>query len=236
MVVDRRFAARGEGGDVFAVHDSTNSRSALDRSVLMLNAHYMALRVVSARRAFTLLYKRDPERRPVAEVVHVENGRYISYDFEDWAELSAFRREIGMNGTDWVQAVRYELAVPRIIRVLTFTKLPKRQVKFNRRNIFARDSQICQYCGKRFSSAELSLDHVIPRSRGGMTTWDNIVSACRNCNVRKGGRTPTEANLRLIRPPAKPRRNPVVFVKLADQRYASWRHFLDGAHWDVEHL
>ena len=196
----------------------------------------MALRTVSARRAFTLLFKRDLERRPVAEVVHVENGRYVSYDFEDWAELSTLRRELGMNGEDWVRAVRYELAVPRIIRVLTFTKLPKRQVRFSRRNIFARDNNTCQYCGKNFGSAELSLDHVIPRSRGGMTTWDNIVSACRDCNVRKGGRTPIEAGLRLIRPPTKPHRNPVVFVKLSDQRYASWRHFLDATHWDVDHL
>ena len=210
--------------------------SALDHSVLMLNAHYMALRVVSARRAFTLLFKRDLERRPVAEVVHVENGRYVSYDFEDWAELSAFRREFENNGDDWVRAVRYELAVPRIIRVLTFTKLPKRQIKFSRRNIFARDQNTCQYCGKRFHSSELSLDHVVPRSRGGTTTWDNIVSACRRCNVKKGGKTPIDANLRLIRPPTKPRRNPVVFVKLSDHRYASWKHFLDGAHWDVDLL
>ena len=202
----------------------------------MLNAHYMALRVVSARRAFTLLFKRDVERRPIAEVVHVENGQYVSYDFTDWAELSAFRREFETNGDDWVRTVRYELAVPRIIRVLTFSKLPKREVKFSRRNIFARDQNICQYCGQRFAGSELSLDHVVPRSRGGTTTWDNIVSACRACNVRKGGRTPVEAGLRLVRSPAKPHRNPVVVVKLSDRRYAPWKHFLDSAHWDVDLL
>lgn len=195
----------------------------------MLNAHYMALRVVSVRRAFTLLFKRDAARRPVAEVVNIENGRYVSYDFEDWAELSAFRRELETSEYDWIRTVRYDLAVPRIIRVLTFSKLPRQEIKFNRRNIFARDNHTCQYCGKRLKPSDLSLDHVIPRSRGGSTSWDNIVSACRACNVRKGRRTPAEANLQLIRRPVKPRRNPVVLVKLSDRRYAAWRHFLDGA-------
>ncbi len=194
----------------------------------MLNAHYMALRVVSVRRAFTLLFKRDAARRPVAEVVSVEDGQYVSYDFDDWAEFSAFRRELDGHEYDWVRTVRYDLAVPRVIRVLTFAKLPRQEVKFNRRNIFARDNNFCQYCGERFSPSELSLDHVTPRSRGGTTSWDNIVSACRACNVRKGGRTPTEANLRLVRRPTKPRRSPVVAVKLSDRRYASWKHFLEA--------
>ena len=194
----------------------------------MLNAHYMALRVVSVRRAFTLLFKRDAARRPVAEVVSVEDGRYVSYDFDDWAELSAFRRELDGHEYDWIRTVHSDLAVPRVIRVLTFAKLPRQEVKFNRRNIFARDNNTCQYCGRRFNPADLSLDHVTPRSRGGTTSWSNIVSACRACNVRKGGRTPAEANLRLVRRPHKPRRSPVVAVKLSDRRYAAWKHFLEA--------
>lgn len=208
--------------------------SPLDSSVLLLNAHYMALRVISARRAFSLLFKRNADQQPVAEVVNVEDGRYVSYDFEDWAELSAFKREFEPAEHDWIRAVRFELLVPRIVRVLTFSRLPRREVKFNRRNIFARDGNTCQYCGKRFSSSELSLDHVIPRTRGGNTSWDNIVCSCVRCNVRKGGRTPDEAHVSLIRPPIKPRRNPVVTVKLSDKRYSSWKQFLDRAYWDVE--
>ena len=205
----------------------------MDSGVLMLNAHYAALRVVSARRAFTLLYKRDRAQQPIAEVVSLEDGRYVSYDFADWVELSAFRSEVEPDGYDWVRCVRYALAVPRVIRVLAFAKLPRREVRFSRRNIFARDQHTCQYCGRRFSATELSLDHVIPRSRGGTTTWDNIVSACRACNVRKGGRTPTEASLSLVRPPRKPRRSPLVTVTLAEHCYASWRHFLDSTPWDL---
>ena len=194
----------------------------------------MALRVVSLRRAFSLLFKRDAEQHPVAEVVSVEDGRYISYNFEDWAELSAFAHEFEPAEHDWIRTVRFHLAVPRIVRVLTFSKLPRREVKFNRRNIFARDCSTCQYCGKRFGSSELSLDHVVPRLQGGASCWENIVCACVRCNVRKGGRTPDQAGLRLIRPPVKPRRNPVLSVKLTDKRYSSWRQFLDAAYWDVE--
>lgn len=194
----------------------------------------MALRVISVRRAFSLLCKYDDQDRPIAEIVHIEDGRYVSYNFADWAELSAFRREFEPSRYDWIKTVRFYIAVPRIIRVLTFAKLPKQDVKFNRRNLFARDNNTCQYCGRRFPTSQLSLDHVIPRSRGGGATWENIVCACLRCNVRKGGRTPVEADLRLIREPIKPRRNPVVSITLADHRYASWRQFLDTAYWDVE--
>ena len=202
----------------------------------MLNAHYMAMRVVSVRRAFTLLFKRDNTDQPVAEIVSVEEGRYVSYDFADWAALSAFRKEFEPNGHDWIRTVRFDIVVPRIIRVLTFSKLPRQEVKFNRRNLFARDHNTCQYCGKRYTTSQLSLDHVIPRSRGGKTTWDNIVCACLKCNVRKGGRTPAEAHVKLIKAPVKPRRNPVISVTMNDHRYSSWKQFLDTAYWDVELL
>jgi 5-methylcytosine-specific restriction endonuclease McrA len=194
----------------------------------------MAMRVISVRRAFTLLFKHDEKHEPVAEVVNVEDGRYVSYSFQDWTELSAFKREFEPSKHDWIHTVRFPIVVPRIVRVLTFAKLPRQEVKFNRRNIFARDNNTCQYCGKKYSPSELSLDHVIPRFQGGVSTWDNIVCACLKCNVRKGGRTPTEAGLRLIRPPVRPRRNPVVSIKLSDHRYASWKQFLDAAYWDVE--
>ncbi len=223
-----------EGGVVFATSAAANLSYSLDGNVLLLNAHYAALRVVSVRRAFTLLFKRDQARQPVAEVVHIEDGRYVSYNFEGWAELSAFKREFEPAKYDWIRTVRLHLAVPRIIRVLTFAQLPRQDVKFNRRNIFARDGNTCQYCGRRFSTVELSLDHITPRSHGGPTNWENVVCACHACNVKKGGRTPQQAGVYLIRPPVKPRRNPVVSIQLSDRRYASWKQFIDQAYWDVE--
>ncbi len=202
--------------------------SAVGLNVLVLNRSYMALRVVNVKRAFSLLF------RELAEVVHVDQGRYVSYDFSEWCELSELAREFEPDAHDWIRTVRFDIAIPRIIRLAVYDKLPRQAVKFNRRNIYARDQNQCQYCGRSFSTSELSLDHVVPRSQGGKASWDNIVCACLDCNIKKGGRTPAQAHLKLIRRPTKPRRNPVLTIKLADGRYASWKAFLDNAYWSVE--
>lgn len=149
-------------------------------------------------------------------------------------ELSQFRKSFEPAVHDWIRTVRVDLVVPRIIRVLTFAKMPRGEVKFNRRNVYARDNNQCQYCGRKFSSSELSLDHIVPRSQGGGDSWENVVCCCVTCNVRKGGRTPFQASMRLIRKPVKPRRSPTLTLKLSDDRYASWRQFLDAAYWNVE--
>ncbi len=202
--------------------------SALSTNVLLLNRLYMAVRVVSARRALTMLY------RELAEVVAVDDGQYLSYDFDDWVEVSQAKREFEPERHDWVRSVRFQIAVPKIVRLLGYDKLPRVGVKLNRRNLFARDGSRCQYCGLRLPTSELSLDHVTPRSQGGGNTWENIVCACIRCNVKKGGRTPQQAHMKLITRPRKPARSPVLTIKLSDAKYASWKQFLDFAYWNVE--
>lgn len=202
--------------------------SALSANVLLLNRLFMAVRVVSARRALTLLY------RELAEVVHIDDGHYLAYDFDDWVTVSAAKHRFEPELHDWIRTVRFQIAVPKIIRLLCYEKLPATGVKLNRRNLFARDQNRCQYCGRKCPTSELSLDHVIPRSQGGTNTWENIVCACIRCNVRKGGRTPHQANMALISKPTKPRRSPVLTIKLSDSKYASWKQFLDFAYWNVE--
>lgn len=118
------------------------------------------------------------------------------------------------------------MQIPRIIRLLTYDRVPTNTVKFSRKNIFLRDDYRCQYCGRRHSSSSLSLDHVMPRSRGGETSWVNIVTACVKCNVRKGGRTPREANMKLLSQPKRPKRNPALSYKLSSEKYESWRSFV----------
>ena len=203
-------------------------QSALGLNVLVLNQNYLAIRVVNVKRAFSLLF------REIAEVVHVDRGQYISYDFAEWCDLSELAREFEPHAHDWIRTVRFDIAVPRIIRLAFYDRLPRQAVKFNRRNLYARDENCCQYCGKKYSTSELSLDHVVPRSQGGLAAWDNIVCACLKCNIKKGGRTPQQAGMKLVQKPTKPRRNPVISVKLADDRYASWKAFLDNAYWSVE--
>ena len=202
--------------------------SALSANVLLLNRLYMAVRVVSARRALTLLY------RELAEVVSVDDGQYLSYDFDGWVEVSQAKRRFEPEQYDWIRTVRFQIAVPKIIRMLVYEKVPSTSVKLNRRNLFARDQNRCQYCGRRRPTTELSLDHVIPRSQGGTNAWDNIVCACVRCNVKKGGRTPEQAHMKLITLPKRPRRSPVLTIKLSDSKYASWKQFLDFAYWNVE--
>lgn len=204
------------------------SPSSLDLSVLVLNRLYMAVHIVSVRRAFTLLCKE------LAEVVSIEDGQWCTYDFESWRDISDLRREFKEPQQDWVQTVHFEIEVPRIIRLLRYDRVPKQTVKFNRRNLFARDENRCQYCGKRFATSELSLDHVVPRSQGGETSWENIVCACVECNVRKGGRTPNQARMHLIKAPKRPKTSPLVSIKLGNQKYQSWKTFLDTAYWTVD--
>jgi len=203
-------------------------KSGLDCNVLVLNKHYMAIRIVGAKRAFSLLF------RELAEVVSLEEGRYSNYDFQSWCEVSQFRRQFEPDGHDWVSTVNFYIAVPRIIRLLLYDRLPRTDVKFNRRNIFARDKSRCQYCGRRQPTSELSLDHVIPRSMGGKSMWENVVCSCAECNIKKGGRTPKEARMTLIQKPIKPKHNPLVHVHLGHERYHSWKQFLDHAYWSVE--
>jgi len=206
----------------------TSGYSALSSNVLVLNKHYAAVRVVSARRAMCLLFKE------AAEIVSVEDSTWETYDFDSWREVSAYRARYEREHHEWINCVRFELAVPRIIRLLFYDRLPRIEVKLTRRNIYARDRNRCQYCGKKFPMSELSLDHVVPRSRGGEMTWENIVCACVACNVKKGGRLPKEARMKLITEPVRPKRSPAVTLRLTSEKYASWKPFLDAAYWNVE--
>ena len=201
---------------------------ALGSSVLVLNRGYMAVHIVNVRRAFALLY------RELAEVLDVEDGQYANYDFSTWLEISELRSDDKSDNDDWIRSVSFEIQVPRVIRLLNFDRIPKHTLRFNRRNLFARDNNRCQYCGRNLPQSQLSMDHVIPRSRGGETNWENIVCCCVNCNTRKGGRTPQEARMQLIAKPKRPRQSPLLASKLKNPKYATWRAFLANSTMSVD--
>ncbi|NIL98630.1 MAG: HNH endonuclease [Planctomycetales bacterium] len=203
---------------------------ALSHSVLVLNRFYMAVHVVNLRRAIGLLF------RDLAEVIHVESGQYVNYDFVSWREISELKQAFAElePGADWLRSVNFRIQIPRVIRLLSYDKVPNRGLRFNRRNVFARDANRCQYCGATFPTSELSLDHVTPRSQGGQMSWENIVCCCVDCNARKGGRTPREAGMKLIRSPKRPKHNPLLSGKLNNPKYESWKTFLSNAYWSID--
>jgi len=212
-----------------AVLPATAAPGALGLSVLVLNRSFVAVHITNVRRAIALLF------RQLAEVVHLEEGQYAAYSLESWRELSALRAAgFRCPDADWVRGVGFDLEAPRVIRLVTCDRSPRQGLRFNRRNLFARDANQCQYCGRGFPTSELSLDHVVPRSRGGITSWENIVCACVACNVRKGGRTPQEAGMHLVRQPVKPKRSPLLSLKLGNPKYQSWKTFVDTAYWLVD--
>lgn len=190
----------------------------LNTHVLVLNKSWVAVNVATAKRALVLLYQGQ------ARVVHPAD--YAIYDFEDWCDLSQLDIVTGNGNPRVIHTPSLKIVLPEIIILSMFNGFIRREVQFSRRNIFIRDKHQCQYCGKRFNKNELSLDHVIPRSRGGGETWDNLVSACLRCNVKKGNRTPEEANMHLIHKPKKPVWLPRFGAPLEKDEMHSWKRFL----------
>ena len=202
--------------------------SVLDARVLVLNRNYLAIHVINIRRALTLLY------RSAAEVLEVRDGLYANYDFQGWLEMSELRSEEKRSDEDWLRSVNFDLQAPRVVRLVRFDRLPRQSLRFSRRSLFARDGNECQYCGRRFPPQQLSLDHVLPRSRGGDTSWENIVCCCRACNTRKGGRTPREASMTLRNQPRQPDQGPLLARHIQHPKYESWKIFMATASSPVE--
>ena len=133
-----------------------------------------------------------------------------------------------------IHSVSFTIRLPSVVRLLRMVKRPRSPIKFSRQNIYARDRYKCQYCGGRYPSEELTYDHVHPRSRGGKTEWENIVTCCIFCNRKKGGRTPGEASMHLIRKPDRPTWVPALRITIGfHQVPETWRDYL---YWNVELL
>ena len=196
----------------------------LDRQVLVLNRLWQAINVCTVRRAFTLLCQGH------AQVVNADGqNNFFTHDFDSWRDLSVREPEPEM-----VHTISMKIRVPRVIVLLLFDRMPKKEVKFTRYNIFERDKNTCQYCGKVFDRRDLNLDHVVPRDKGGATTWENIVCSCIPCNTKKGNRLPHQAHMHLIKKPVRPKWRPFVHITFDSQVHDSWRHFIDLAYWNVE--
>ncbi len=163
-------------------------------NVLVLNATYEPLNVVSVKRAVVLLLKEK------AQIVEATKA--------------------------WVRAQNWAIPQPLVIRLVYYVRIPHRlSLPLGRRTVLARDGYTCQYCGARPDKSELTLDHVVPRSRGGRSSWGNVVTACTRCNQRKGRHTPEEAGMPLRAPPRRPRY--IALTVLADARqHEVWNRYV----------
>jgi 5-methylcytosine-specific restriction endonuclease McrA len=190
----------------------------LNQPALVLNRNWQPVNVAPVARALVLVWN------DAAKVVDPAN--FQLYTWEGWSQLSP------LDGERFIQAVRFRMRVPEVIALSHFDRLPTATVAFSRRNIFKRDHYTCQYCGRQPGSAELTIDHVVPRSQGGESRWDNCVLACMNCNKIKADRTPIQARMRLKRQPQRPSWS--LIYATHDRPIESWSKFISNAYWNVE--
>lgn len=194
----------------------------LQGPVLVLNRSYLPVHITSIKRAITLIFK------GLAKVVDSE---YQLYDFQSWSELSVAKE------SEKIQLTKSSIRVPRVIILQFYEKVPRRRVRLTRQNIYLRDKNTCQYCRKIFPRSELNLDHVVPVSQGGKTTWDNIVCSCLKCNHKKGCRTPVQAKMHLLKKPEEPPHSIFMHVSPKPHLLDAWKVYMnpiDFAYWCLE--
>ncbi len=189
----------------------------LERPALVLNRNWQPVNVATVARALVLLWNET--------ACVVDPLDYQTYSWADWSKLRP------ADGERFIQAVRFRLRVPEVIALTDYDLLPTASVAFSRRNLFRRDHYTCQYCGVQPGSAELTIDHVVPRAQGGESRWDNCVLACVRCNLRKANRTPTQAKMRMRKQPVQPAWHPLYATQ--SPRIESWSKFVSEAYWNV---
>jgi 5-methylcytosine-specific restriction endonuclease McrA len=166
----------------------------MESPVLVLNRSFAALALTDVKRGFTLFFKGH---------VRAVLPDYTTYDWDEWQDIP-----VQATDDDVVRTPSMVLKVPRVLQLLSCDRPPRNDVKFSRHNIYLRDGTRCQYCGKRFSTSDLSLDHVTPLSRGGKSSWENIV---RVPPVQRAEGKPSArgAGMKLRRQPVKPKASPL---------------------------
>ncbi len=194
----------------------------LERPALVLNRLWAPIRTAPVREAIGLVAKGS------ARVI--EPGTFATHDLRSWNDVSRAQAALA---DAVIRSPRLVLLPPEVILLTAYDGRGARTVVFSRKNLFKRDRYTCQYCGAQPGPEELTIDHVVPRSAGGRSTWENCVLACVPCNRRKADRPPERAGLRLRRPPRAPSWKALVGVPSRERR-ESWEQFLSRAYWEVE--
>jgi len=190
-----------------------------ERRVLVLNRNWQAVSIIGVRRAFNLLFREH------AKIISPECNGNATFDIYEWIDYSV--RNPPDSDVDSLCTVRLRLRIPDVMILSDYDRLPVKEVRLSRENVFERDDHICQYCGRKFHEIDLSIDHVIPRERGGSNTWANLVTACKACNTKKANRLPHEAGMQLMHKPRRPPRLPFAATTLFEQGMdPQWKSFL----------
>ena len=191
----------------------------LNTPTLVLNKMWMPVDVTTVRDALCKLF--EGRAKAVTD-------DYDMYDFESWAELALTKDE------PYISTSRSHLKVPSVIVLTTYDKMPTTTVVFSRMNIYRRDEFTCQYCEKKRGSSSFTIDHVIPRSRGGKSTWTNCVLACWECNAKKADKMIAQSGMKLKREPVKPEWTPRMVLRRVKNTPENWKKFINDAYWNVE--
>lgn len=188
-------------------------QSALNEPTLVLNRHWVPIEVTTVRSALVMVYQRD------AFVLAIED--FTLHGFDAWSRRPTPAETLG------VGTVRGTILPPEIIVLARYAGLPRPPRSFSKKFLYQRDDNTCQYCGTRPGPAGLTIDHIVPRSRGGRSSWTNCAVACERCNGIKGDRTLAEAGMRMLRAPKAPDWSPWLRVP-RQRRRPSWSVF-DGS-------
>lgn len=183
----------------------------LAESTLVLNRSWRVVNVTTVKKALMLLYE--------GAAVAVSPETYQTYDFIAWLTMPV------EDGQPCIRTMRFSIKLPEIIQLTRYNGFPPKGVAFSRKNVYKRDNYTCQYCGMKPSQEDLTVDHVMPRSRGGHSEWANCVSACSKCNKKKGNKTTEEAGMKLLQKPYKPEGNRLLMFA-AVQIKKSWERFV----------
>jgi 5-methylcytosine-specific restriction endonuclease McrA len=198
--------------DPVAVSRKRGDSDVLNLPVLLLNRFFAPVSVATVKRAFVLLYGGS---------AHAVDDAGETHDFGAWLHMPIREADDGL------PIVGGSVRVPRVLHLLRYDRTPRITVRLTRRNLMLRDGFQCQYCGKRPSHRDLNVDHIVPRSRGGGDSWENLVVSCRFCNLKKGRRTPSEAGMALLKPPHRPRWSTATQILLVmRQPFDEWQPFL----------
>ena len=191
---------------------------------LVLNKSYYAIHIIPWEKSVSLVYQ------GAAEAV---DSNLQCYNFDNWCELSALMEK---HDHGFVHTISMKVAIPEVIRLTKYNQLPRQEIRFTRSNLYHHYKNKCCYCGGQFSTRELNLDHIIPRSKGGLTSWENIVTSCYSCNSIKDDRTPEQAGMKLLVKPSKPKWQGVrTILKQAPLPIpVSWQNLLDSKYWQTE--